>query len=76
MSSHKKDGKMADGLVVLGTVGIVGLVAVTTVSLVYNRTLWVRGSRSDIQVHTGRSIGAHSANNASIENASQADANK
>jgi len=43
---------MSDGLVVLGTVAIVGLVAVTTVALVYNRSLHVRGSSEGIEVQT------------------------
>ena len=53
MPASKKDEKMADGVVVLGTIASVGLVAVTTIALVYNRPLWVRGNSSEVQVRAG-----------------------
>lgn len=43
---------MSDGMVILGTVAIVGLVAVLTVALVYNRDFWVRGSHESIEFKT------------------------
>lgn len=44
---------MNDGLVILGTVAIVGLVAVATIALVYDRGLFVRGSKSEMEIRTG-----------------------
>lgn len=52
-SQTRKAMMMNDGLVILGTVAIVGLVAVATVALVYNRGLWVKGSSGQIEVKTG-----------------------
>ncbi len=43
---------MTDGMVILGTIGLVGLVAVSTVALVYNRPLLVRGNSSSVEVQT------------------------
>lgn len=43
---------MTDGLVILGTVAIVGLVAVTTIALVYNRSFGFRGNKEAIEVQT------------------------
>jgi hypothetical protein len=52
-----KGGKpMSDGIVILGTVAIVGLVAVVTVALVYNRSLWVRGTRDQVEVQTSTTV--------------------
>lgn len=48
----EKGKTMSDGFVILGTVSIVGIVAVLTVALVYNRPLWLRGSRESLEVHT------------------------
>jgi len=45
--------RMSDGVVILGTVAIVGLVAVATVALVYDRTLGITGSRGKIHIETG-----------------------
>lgn len=58
--NSRKGDKMADGLVVLGTIAIVGLVAVTTIALVYNRSLWVRGNSSEVNVQTGAAIESQS----------------
>ncbi len=44
---------MSDGVVILGTVAIVGLVAVVTVALVYDRKLGFTGSRNEIQIDAG-----------------------
>jgi hypothetical protein len=43
---------MADELVILGTIAIVGLVAVTTIALVYNRSFGFRGDKEAIQIET------------------------
>ncbi|MEL6110894.1 MAG: hypothetical protein AAFU85_33220 [Planctomycetota bacterium] len=43
---------MSDGAVILGTVAIVGLVAVLTVALVYNRAMWLRGTSDGVEVKT------------------------
>lgn len=52
MEPEQRDKRMTDGLVILGTVAIVGLVAVLTVALVYNRSLWVKGSSKQLEVET------------------------
>jgi hypothetical protein len=46
---------MSDGIVILGTVALVGLVAIMTVALVYDRRLWVRGSDSQLELKAGDS---------------------
>jgi hypothetical protein len=52
----KKDLKMSDGLVALGSIAIVGLVAVLIIALVYNRAIWVQGSRDALEVRTSRTV--------------------
>ena len=52
MSKITEKPKMADGLVILGTVAIVGLVAVTTIALVYGRSFGLRGDKQSIEVQT------------------------
>jgi hypothetical protein len=47
-----KEKKMADGVVILGTVAIVGLVGIFAIALVYNRPLWVRGTNKSLDVRT------------------------
>ena len=47
-----KDQKMSDAIVILGTLAILGIVAVTTVSLVYNRSLGLRGNKESIEINT------------------------
>ena len=44
---------MNDGLIVLGAIAIVGLVAVASIALVYDRGLFVRGSKSEMELRTG-----------------------
>jgi len=56
---------MSDGIVILGTVAIVGLVAVVTVALVYNRIIWVRGTRDSVEVQTQANVAER---HSSIEN--------
>jgi hypothetical protein len=51
----ERESKMADSFVILGTVALVGLVAVTTIALVYNRTLWVSGSDKHVEIRTAES---------------------
>lgn len=52
MSKELEKSKMTDGFVILGTVAIVGLVAVTTIALVYNRSFGFRGGKEAIEVQT------------------------
>lgn len=48
----REESKMSEVILVLGTVGIVGLVAIATIALVYNRSLWVKGTDSSIELRT------------------------
>ncbi|WP_039963361.1 hypothetical protein [Rhodopirellula europaea] len=43
---------MSDGMVILGTVLIVGVVAVIVVALVYDRPLGINGSKEEITIST------------------------
>ena len=52
MSKELEKSKMTDGFVILGTIAIVGLVAVTTIALVYNRSFGFRGDKEAIEVQT------------------------
>ena len=49
---------MADGMVILGTVAIVGLVAVTTIAMVYNRSFGFRGTNDSVEVNTRKEVEA------------------
>lgn len=45
-----KGTNMTDGFIILGTVGIVGLVAVLAIALVYNRPFQFRGDSSRMEI--------------------------
>jgi hypothetical protein len=45
---------MSDVLVILGTITIVGIVAIATVALVYDRFLWFRGTKTSVELQTKR----------------------
>jgi hypothetical protein len=43
---------MSDVLVILGTVAIVGVVAIATVAIVYDRFLWFRATNASVELRT------------------------
>ena len=46
----EKQATIGDGLVILGAIGLVGLVTIVVVSIVYDRSLLFRGSRSEVEI--------------------------
>lgn len=55
-SVANQGSKMSEVVLVLGTVAIVGLVAIVSIALVYNRSLWVKGSDNSIEMRTDAEV--------------------
>ena len=55
-SVSNQGSKMSEVVLVLGTVTIVGLVAIVSIALVYNRSLWVKGTDNSIEMRTDADV--------------------